>query len=232
MPTEAELRALLHGEDDGTPRLDAERIIARARARRRPKRLAVGALGGLAAAAVVVPVALGVGTMRPMGASDSAGSAAAPESSDSSVLKGDSARTPVEGSATSCVPPLWDGDPAPEGVALTVMQEVGGSEVDLTLRNDGADAVDGTLAADPTLLFLTDGIVVGWSATAVADPRVDLAPGRELVMTAPLAAVDCAGAPLAPGSYDAEAVLPIRRTDGTITVVTGDPAAVTVGSAQ
>ncbi len=80
MPTESELRALLRGDGEGGDRLDADRIIRLARARRRPKRVALGALTGLATAAVVVPVAIGVGMPPPMSASDDAGAALAPES--------------------------------------------------------------------------------------------------------------------------------------------------------
>ncbi|QNO38503.1 hypothetical protein H4J02_05740 [Protaetiibacter sp. SSC-01] len=82
MPTESELRALLHGEGGDGSRLDADRIIRLARARRRPKRVAIGALSGLAAAAVVVPVAVGVGVGVPQEMSamdDSGGAALAPE---------------------------------------------------------------------------------------------------------------------------------------------------------
>ncbi|MFT4285210.1 MAG: hypothetical protein QM598_10295 [Protaetiibacter sp.] len=232
MPTEAELRALLRGEDDGSPRLDADRIIRRARARRRPKQLAVGALSGLAVVAVVVPVTLGLGAMRPMSASDEAGSAAAPESGDSLVRQEDTAGIPGDGLTVACMPPLWEGDAAPTGVELQTMQEVAGGDVMLTMSNDGTEAMAGTLAADPTLLLVADGVVIGWSATGGDATRVDLPRGRQLVLTVSLDAVDCTGAPLAAGVYDTEAVLPIRHDDGTITVVTAALTPITVPPAE
>jgi hypothetical protein len=211
VPTESELRDLLQGGHGDEPRLDADRIIRRARARRRPKRMAVGALGGLAAVAIVVPMSLSLGSTGPgtMSASDEAGSlAASPEEAhqDSRLLEQD---VPA-----SCQPALWEGEPAPAGLTLRFAQEVAGGELTLTVVNGSTDAVTGTLPSAPALLLARDGVIIGDSTPALSLPAIDLAPGEQLILTVPLEAVDCTGAPLEAGSYEGDVVLAIRDDAG------------------
>src|SRR5690606_5168003 len=121
-------RALLQGESGGEPRLDADRIIRRTRARRRPKRIALGALTGLAAVAVVVPAAVGIGSLNapsPMSASDEAGVAAAgQEGADdlSAPAERDGAGSLSEDPYPDCQLVGWDGSAVPSGVELLVAQ--------------------------------------------------------------------------------------------------------------
>lgn len=229
MPTESELRKLLQGPSSEEPRLDADDIIRRARARRRPKRMAVGALGGLAAVALVVPVALGLGSMPPgsMSASDEAGSLAAkPQSAeqDSRLLQ--------EDLPASCQAPLWEGEAAAAGVALEVTQDALGSSIILTLVNGTADPVTGTLASAPAVLIARDGVIVGDAPSALEPSAVDLAPGGQLSLVMPMDAVDCSGGPLEAGSYEASAVLAIRREDGGVVIVESGFTPLTIAAAQ
>lgn len=229
MPTESELRDLLHGEPGVEPRLDAERIIRRARARRRPKRMAVGALGGLAAVAVVVPVALGLGSTTPgtMSAGDEAGSlAASPEGADhdSRLLQQDL--------PASCQPPLWEGEPAAVGLTLVLAQEESGGAITLTLINESADPATGTLVSAPAVLLARDGVIIGDSSAILDLPPVDLAPGEQLALTLPVEAVDCTGTPLGGGSYEADAVLAIRGDAGGLMIVESGFTPVTLAPAQ
>jgi hypothetical protein len=219
MPTESELRELLQGGGSPGP-LDAERIIRRARARRRPKRIAVGALGGLAAVAVVVPVALGVGAMRPMGASDSAAAPAAQqESADgmTTLRQGDEAGSLSEDPYPDCHLVGWDGEPVPSGVELQLAQATPGGDVELTLVNGSAQTVSGELAGAPYLALSSGEAPVGWSAAPADATRVELAPGARVVVAVPLEPIGCEGAALE-GGYGAEASLGIRLDDGTVLV--------------
>lgn len=221
MPTESELRELLQG--GGTPGpLDAERIIRRARARRRPKRIVAGALGGLAVVAVVAPVALGLGTMRPMGASDSAGGAAAgQESADgmSTLTERGAAGSLADDPYPDCHLVGWDGDAVPSGVELHLAQAEPGGDVALTLSNDSAEPLRGELAGAPYLALSSGEEPVGWSAASVETMRIDLEPGGRVTVAVPLDAVGCHDAVLA-GDYGAEAALAIRLDDGRIVVAT------------
>jgi hypothetical protein len=218
MPTESELRDLLQG--GGAPRaLDAEAVIRRARARRRPKRVAVGALGGLAAVAIVVPVALGIGAGRPQGAADSA---AAPASGQEA--EGLSTLTERDGGAGSladdpypdCRLTGWDGEAVPSGVELDITQPRP-AELVLTLVNDSSEPVHGELAGAPYFALSSGEVPAGWSTASVPTTRVDLEPGDRVALTVPLEPVGCGGASLA-GGFGAEASLAIRADDGRVLV--------------
>lgn len=215
MPSEDELRKLLQREQGAEPRLDADVIIRRARARRRPKRMAVGALGGLAAVALVVPVAVGLGSQGSgsMSASDEAESLAAGADSaeqDSRVLQQDL--------PASCQPPLHEGDPAPAGVTLTLTQEASGAIV-LTLVNGSADPFTGTLPSAPAVLLARDGVIIGTARTDLELSALALVAGQQTSVSLPFQAVDCTGAPLEAGSYDADAVFAIQGDDGAMIVI-------------
>jgi len=213
MPTESELRALLQG-DGPHPALDAEHIIRRARARRRPKRIAVGVLGGLAAVGVVVPVVVGIGGGTPMGASDAAPAAEQDAAYDErSGGAGSLATDPYP----DCHLIGWDGEAVPSGVELRLAQAEPGGEVALTLVNASTEALHGALAGAPYLALSSGDAPAGWSAAEVPLVDIDLAPGASLTLEVPLDAVGCGGAALA-GEYGAAASLGIRLDDGTILV--------------
>ena len=234
MPTESELRNLLQDEPGGTSPLDADRIIRSARARRRPKRFAVGALGGLAAAAVIVPVSLG--SLPPLGASDSGGAAA--PAAEQEAADGMSTLAERGGSGSLHDDPYpnchllgWDGEAVPSGVTLQLSQPVAGGDVVLTLANGTASPLVGELAGTPYLALSSGEAPVGWSAAEVAPMPLELAPGERLDVVVPLETIGCEGAALA-GDYGAEASLGIRLADGTVLVANSVRTPVVVGAAQ
>lgn len=235
MPTESELRDLLQGEPGAEPRLDTERIIRRARARRRPKRIAVGALSGLAAVAIVVPVTLNLGSAgQNLAASDQAGGAAAPQSEDMSTLRegggaeGDGSLS--EDPYPDCRLAGWDGDAVPSGVELRVTQPNAGGEVELTLVNGSTRPLRGELAGAYLALGAGDE-PLGWSDAPLDGQNIALAPGEQQTIMVPLHPVGCGGSTLA-GSYGAEVSLGIRQDDGTIVVANSIRTPVVVTAAE
>lgn len=232
MPTESELRALLQG--DGTPgALDTERIIRRARARRRPKQLAVGALGGLAALAVVVPVVVGVGSLGPASVSDSGGAAAPahPESADEMTTLSESEGAPADAAYSGCELPRQDGDAAASGVEVLVSRTSPEAPVTLTLMNGGSTALHGELAGARLLAIGDADRPLAWADTQSVPPgRIDLAPGEQLSFEVPLELVACSDAPVA-GDLAVEARLAIVLDDGTRVVATSTRTLIDVGEA-
>jgi hypothetical protein len=234
VPTESELRDLLQGEPGAEPRLDTGRIIRRARARRRPKRIAVGALSGLAAVAIVVPVTLSLGSGQNLTASDQAGGAAAPQSEDMSTLReGDSAGdggSVSEDPYPDCQLTGWDGVAVPSGVELHVTQPEAGGDVELTLVNGSSQPMRGELAGAYLALGAGDE-PLGWSDAPLDGQNIALAPGEQQTIMVPLRPVGCGGSTLA-GSYGAEVSLGIRQGDGTIVVANSIRTPVLVTAAE
>lgn len=234
MPTESELRALLH--DGGTPgALNTGDIIRRARARRRPKRAAVGALGGLAALALVVPVAISAGSFSPLSASDGAAAPAHNESAEDMSTRsegGSLAEDPYPG----CRLPGWDGEAVPLGVELRVSQPTPGGVLELTLMNGSARELHGRVAGAPLIVVSNGDEPLGWSTAALtaasedAD-RIALAPGEQRTFEVPLDVVGCAGTPVT-GTVGVEAGLAIELDDGTTTVATSERRSVVVAPAE
>jgi len=231
MSDESALRALLRDGDDPAAPLDAADIIRRARARRRPKRLAVGGIGTLAAVAFVVPLA--IGTMLPPGAADMAASPMPADDDGSAALGqhpeggGPLAENPWPG----CHLPLPAGAAVAHGVELHVAEAPDGQLV-LTLDN-GTDApLRGVLAEPPTLVFSDGERPAGSSAAPVTTSAVSLAPGESLTLRVPVAASDCDGEPLPAGRYGAEAALAIRLGDGSVVVASSERTPVRIGAAE
>jgi len=233
MPDETELRARLREGADEPPRLDADRIIRRARARRRPKRIAAGTLGALAAVAIVVPVVLTVSTPK-LDAADmgAAPSAAAGNGEASTLERTDSGHGSLsEDPWPGCHLRLPEGAAVASGVELHLAQAADG-RLALTLVNGSGAPLTGVLAEPPTLI-LTDGERPAGISTAEADTSaVELAPGGSLALTVPVEAVDCDGGALAAGGYDVTAALAIRLADGSVVVATSARTPATVGAAE
>ncbi len=217
MPSESELRALLRGEGEGGTRLDADRVIRLARARRRPKRLALGALGGLSALAVIVPVAAGIGAMGPMGASDSGGAALAPESMDAPADEEDAGSTLR--ARTECGAELAAGPSAVLGVgtvtAETTTVRLGTT---VTIAADALDPSPATLRI--SLVLVRDGRVAGFAEAAGAGEVPVAAGAADVPLELELHAcpVDGAADParLAPGDYELVAEGGLASADGTV----------------
>jgi hypothetical protein len=235
VPTESDLRDLLQGEPGAEPRLDTGRIIRRARARRRPKRIAVGALSGLAAVAIVVPVTLSLGSEgQNLAASDQAGGATAPHSEDMSTLqeneRADGGGSLSEDPYPDCQLSARDGAAVPSGVELRVTQPEAGGDVELTLVNGSTQTLRGEL--EGAYLALGAGEEpLGWSDAPLDPVPLVLTPGEQQTITVPLQPVGCGGSTLA-GSYGAEVSLGIRLDDGTVVVANSVRTPVVVTAAE
>jgi len=250
VPTEAELRDLLHGEDAESGALNAARIIRKAKARRRPKQLAAGITGGVAAIgalAFVLPAALGLGGA---GLSTAGGSAAdqaeagdgasilkeadAPESSAS--LSASAATLNLCGAALATLPA------DPDGLELTVAPigtpSVGGwIEATVILTNHGTATFTGT-AVDGAVVTLSGGGAVLWHSNGPStefESALDLDPGESVSYRTGFEPVACSAEddasstgfrsglpPVASGPYELSAAIDIAP-DGAPTRVVGGP---------
>lgn len=253
-PTEDELRAALQSAGPAGS-IDVDAVLRRARRRRRPRVLLVGAAGVLAVAAIVVPVsisALGSGGFS--AASGAADTAAAPESADASGTTDDSAlatgtdirRAPAD-KLNLCTGTLAEVAPAESGLVLSV-DPVDAAATDtaipatVTLTNTGAARVTGTTASSPALTFSRDGVTLWHSngpqtMTAVA---VDLEPGASLRYTTTFEPVVCSvdddladrfapDLPAAgPGTYGLSAAIDLLTDAGVSELVTGPVTSITL----
>jgi hypothetical protein len=214
VPTESELRRLL--QDGGTPGpLDAEAVIRRARARRLPKRIAVGAFGGLAVVAVVVPVALGAGSGGSMSASDSAGGSADESDALKSSEYADGAIASTIGAVAACgeapaASPAEDLTLSMTPVAAASVPET--IQAELTLANTGDTRLTG-VATLSTFMVLRDGLVHGYANPESFDTALDLAPGETSVVALALDVFPCS-APLEEGEYQLAVDAPFSSTAG------------------
>ncbi|MFT4029001.1 MAG: hypothetical protein QM675_03920 [Protaetiibacter sp.] len=195
MPTEAELRELLR--DGGTPGpLDAELIIRRARARRRPKRIAAGALGALAVAGIAVPVALGLGL-------GSGGSMSASDSADTSALESGDAgpleATGGDGADAPTVPlPAPCGAESPTDLASTLLSllpitaDAASTQVEATATiTDDALPDTAAIASLSTFLLVRDGVVHGYAIPADGTGTIRIAPAASVEVTLSLELLAC-----------------------------------------
>lgn len=255
MPTEAELRDLLHGDDPHRGALDTARIIRRAKTRRRPKQLAAGLAGGVAAVGAIaftVPALLGLGG----GLSTASGGSAADEATagDSSVLKDgaapESATMSIAAEAlNACGAPVAEVAPDSGGLVLTVapVDAAAGEEwVDatVTLTNEGVVPVEGTTAATPALTLADDGTVLWHSngATVQMVVVIDLDPGEAMTYPASFQPVLCSpeddasggafppGLPAVdPGAYELSAAIDLVPADGSpARLITGPATGITL----
>jgi len=255
VPTEAELRDLMHGDDAEPGALNTARIIRKAKARRRPKVLAAGVVGGVAAAgalAFVLPAALGLGG----GLASSGGGSAADESAsdDASTLKfadgPESATVALSASTLElCGEPVAAVEPDAGGLVLTVAPvdapvDAAWIETTVTLTNTGDTTVEGTTAATASLTLSDDGTVL-WHTNGPAAPNevgVDLDPGESLSYSGTFRPVQCSsddedssdGFPadlpaVAPGSYRLSAAIDLIPVDGSpLRLVTGPATTITL----
>ena len=257
MPTEAELRDLLHGDDPDRGALDTARIIRRAKTRRRPKQLASGLAGGVAAVGAIaftVPALLGLGGGLSMASGGSAADEAA-AGDDTSVLKDGAAPESATMSAAAaetlnaCGAPVAEIAPDSDGLVLTVapVDAAAGEEwidATVTLANEGVVPVEGTTAATPALTLADDGTVLWHSngATVQMVVVVDLAPGEAMSYPATFQPVLCSpeddasgaafppGLPAVdPGAYQLSAAIDLLPADGSpARVITGPATAITL----
>lgn len=197
MPDESDLRELF--EKSSAPNtLDADRIIARSRARRAPKQLAAGVLGTLAVAGVFV-VAINTSGLGQQSPSTSTMMEQSQEAADSSGADSDSMlkRVPAE-RLNLCGAPLTVVEPSYYGLQLDVEfaenAPVGTDVAGMVrLTNLSDERVMGTTAAVPALTVSQNGTVL-WHSNGpmiMSLVVVDLEPGQSLEYAASFTPVKC-----------------------------------------
>ncbi len=241
MPSESDLRNLLHGPDpEGRAAIDVDAVLTRARRRRRPKVVAAQALGSVAlvgvlgtAIVVSLPRPAEQATMTAQDAPAGAGESATQPFADQDALTAMSA---------VCGEPVAFPPASPDLVLEISMETIFEPEsripVTVTLRNTGAEIIRGSTGAAPLMTFARDGIVL-WHSFAAPDGGVraiDLDPGEsvtyetyfdrtvcgsedDLVVDDPANPLPAAG----PGQYEVFATLTLSGDDGTSAVASGPP---------
>lgn len=193
MPTEDDLRDLFASAEH-PQHIDAKRVIAKSRARRLPRQLAVGAVGTLAVAGIVV---VSLPALLPQQAAISTlseGSGVAPE-----VQPFDSAKRAPADKLNLCGAPLSQPMPSLYGLQLDVAfpttAPVGTQPIQGTVRltNTGPEPVTGSTAASPAITLSHGGVVLWHSNGPMIDlaVTVDLAPGQSLEYPASFTPVRC-----------------------------------------
>ncbi|QEO13453.1 hypothetical protein FLP10_02765 [Agromyces intestinalis] len=219
--------------------VDVDAVLERSRAdRRRRRRVVVGGATAAVAVVAVAGLVVGLRPLT-MGAStaDAPLPATSAESATSSDSNGEDASTEAGGEggldadapqdevpqedvalgtleqATACGRPTPRAASA-DGLELVVTSAVldgeGIGEVTAELSITKGSARTVTIAGAPSAVIAADGTVV-WLAPGAGDQEVALAPGSPAVISLPLQAFDCGAgdAPLAPGAYDAVAVVDV-----------------------
>jgi len=197
MPTEDDLRELF-ASATAPQHLDTTRVIAKSRARRLPRQIAIGAVSTLAVVGIVVvslPALLPQqSTMSTLAEPESSAGAAAPNVQ----ALGSQKRAPAE-KINLCTGPLAQAAPSSSGLQLDVTfpatAPMGTAPVTGTVRliNVSTDIVTGSTAAAPTITLSQGGVVLWHSNGASPDltVAVQLAPGQSMQYAATFIPVRC-----------------------------------------
>lgn len=196
MPSEDDLRAEL-GRTPTAGGIDLDRVIARSRARRRPRQVAATLVGALALTGVLV---IGVQTL-PRPASDSAvmmesesGAADGGAASEDAALSG-----PAAPLIAACAAPAGAPTGIVGGLALEVIfptsVSAGTAQIEGTVRvtNVGTTPVSATTAPVPAITVSENGIVV-WHTngpTILSLATIELEPGQSVELPASATLVRC-----------------------------------------
>jgi len=253
MPSEDELRTLL-AATDAPGALDATTVIARTRARRRPRQLLAGTVGALAIVGVSV-LAIQVSQVGFVhstsmvaesdadapAAESGAGSASDSGGTESDAIK----RAPAE-KLNLCGGELSEVAPSVSGLQLDVLfpaVAATGETVQgmVRLTNLGAATVGGSTAATPSITVSRGGLVL-WHSNGpmiMSAALVDLAPGESMEYAASFEPMRCeveddlaesfrdALPALPAGEYQLTAAIDFSPADGgTLDLVTGPPAGI------
>lgn len=206
MATESDLRNLLQGpEPEGRAAIDLDAVLTRARRRRRPKVIAVQALGSVAVVGGLFTAV--VATMPPQQQPASLlVQDTAEGSAEYSMPQSDEAKTgalDVCGEPPTPWPLLgWELD-VTDADAVAAAAPV----VTITLRNAGPLTTDGEVV-ETSVTFVRDGIVVGHGASTGDPVTAALDAAESVTWDAPLAVTPCDPAePLGPGTYEVRAIV-------------------------
>ncbi|MCU1580110.1 MAG: hypothetical protein JWP19_2314 [Rhodoglobus sp.] len=195
-PTEDDIRDLFASTSPGRP-LDARRIIARSRARRLPRQLAMGAIGTLAVAGIAV-VGIQSIVRQPEASIMSQTDAAAPSVEGGQSFDTTTKRAPAA-KINLCAGTVAEAAPSLYGLRLDVAfpetAPAGASAIQGTvhLTNTGSETVTGTTAAAPAITVSQGGVVLWHSNGPMIDlaVTVDLAPGQSMDYSASFTPVRC-----------------------------------------
>lgn len=234
MASESELRDMLAGSamSDGSQHphsIDATTVIKRSRARRLPRQIATGAIGGLAVLGITV---IGVQALRlPDQSTITAIEQESADSAPEGAFGGDSAADGTERAPADrlnlCEGTVAEIVPSQSGLQLDVEfpATVPSGSAAITgivrLTNTGTERVTGSTAPTPAMTISQDGIVL-WHTNGPMIRSlaiVDLAPGESLEYQASIVPVRCTvaddlaegfpeGLPaLTPGAYELSAAI-------------------------
>ncbi|EAR25062.1 hypothetical protein A20C1_00701 [marine actinobacterium PHSC20C1] len=223
MVDENELRARLSGGELPAIEIDTSAVISRSKARRRPRQLAVGTVGVLAAASLVFagvntfPRADDMNSAISMLEDESSGARNGSEALDSSDFQS----SPATGLCGTTMPSEAT---APFGLSLelTLPAEVvasGSAYGTVRLTNTSDDAVMGSTASVPDVNLLRDSVVISHSPDAqiLSVMPVNLQPGQSVEFPVAIDILDCTtidtGGMVEPGTYEVSASLAFVPSD-------------------
>ncbi|MGV8852411.1 MAG: hypothetical protein ACOH1M_07590 [Rhodoglobus sp.] len=239
MVDESELRSHLADSTAPAITIDAYAVIARSRARRRPRQFAVGAAGVLAAASLVFA---GVTTFPRTPDLTTAGIMADESStrmdSESNAGSAESFLAPEDAAfAETCgaiIPPTAA---SPRGLALEIdipspVTASGSAFGTVRLTNTSDSAVTGTTASVPDVNLIRDDVSISHTPDAqiLTVVPVNLQPGQSIEFAVSVAIYDCTtidtGGMLEPGIYSVNtslAFVPTEPDTGEATEVRSAP---------
>lgn len=198
MPTEDDLRAALRETNSPASRVDAGRVVARARARRVPLQVGSALVGVLAVTGIGVVAVQTLPTSAPSVESAMVADGGAADTDASASTTEDAKRAPAE-RLNLCGAPVAAAGQSVSGLELTVefpeSAAAGSDAIDgvVRLTNTSDSRVTGTTAAVPAVTIARDGITV-WHTngpTILSLTIVDLAPGESLEYPTSIVPVEC-----------------------------------------
>ncbi|MGV8859361.1 hypothetical protein [Rhodoglobus sp.] len=226
MVDENELRAHLAAGEKPAITIDTAAIVSRSKARRRPRQLAVGAVGVLAAASLLFA---GISTF-PRTGDLMAGSAASDQSAtrEEGGAGADSEESyiaPEDGAVSeTCGAIIPSSAATPYGLAIDLdidrtVTASGSAFGTVRLTNTSDEAVTGTTASVPDVNLTRDSVSISHSPDAqiLSVIPVNLQPGQSVEFAVSIAIYDCTvidtGGKVEPGTYAISTSLAFAPTD-------------------
>lgn len=226
MVDESEIRSHLAHSTMPPIAIDTDAVIARSKARRRPRQLAVGTVGVLAAASLVFA---GVTTFPRTNDLTSAGIMADEQTtrmnSEGGADSAESYLAPEETTLSEkCGAIIPDTATSPHGLALEIdfpspVAASGTAFGTVRLTNTSSAAVEGTTASIPDVNLIRDDVSISHSPDAqiLTVVPVNLQPGQSLEFAVSVDIYDCttidSGGTLQPGTFAVSTSLAFLSTD-------------------
>lgn len=224
MVDENELRTQFSGTNVPTIDIDTAAVISRSKRRRRPRQVALGVVGVLAASSLVFA---GISAVRQVDNLSTTAGIVADEASDSRAAESEPFADESHDASTlgtSCGTSIPTDAASPFGLSLELElpSEVvasGSTYGTARLTNTSDQAVEGTTANVPDVNLLRDSIVISHSPEIqiLSVMPVNLQPGQSIAFDVAIDIIDCTtidtGGMVAPGTYAANATLAFVPTD-------------------